>query len=231
MRLKNRIIPVAAVNNAIKEKIFKKIINQKVQNRSKDKKIETKNFLILTEHNHVYTIGKSGDINNLLIDKHELSKKQIEYFKINRGGDITYHGPGQIMAYPIFDLDNFFTDINLYLRKLEEVIIHTLQSYGLKGFTINGETGVWVKDENGLSKKICAFGIRASRWVTMHGLCLNVNPDLSYFDFIIPCGIRDKGVTSLSFIKKEVIDINQVKLRLVENFKLVFNADINFETN
>ena len=213
------------------EKIFKKIINQKVQNRSKDKKIETKNFLILTEHNHVYTIGKSGDINNLLIDKHELSKKQIEYFKINRGGDITYHGPGQIMAYPIFDLDNFFTDINLYLRKLEEVIIHTLQSYGLKGFTINGETGVWVKDEIGLSKKICAFGIRASRWVTMHGLCLNVNPDLSYFDFIIPCGIRDKGVTSLSFIKKEVIDINQVKLRLVENFKLVFNADINFETN
>ena len=135
------------------------------------------------------------------------------------------------MGYPIFDLDNFFTDINLYLRKLEEVIIHTLQSYGLKGFTINGETGVWVKDENGLSKKICAFGIRASRWVTMHGLCLNVNPDLSYFDFIIPCGIRDKGVTSLSFIKKEVIDINQVKLRLVENFKLVFNADINFETN
>ena len=213
------------------EKIFKKIINQKVQNRSKDKKIETKNFLIFTEHNHVYTIGKSGDVNNLLIDKDELSKKEIEYFKINRGGDITYHGPGQIMAYPIFDLDNFFTDINLYLRKLEEVIIHTLQSYGLKGFTINGETGVWVKDENGLSKKICAFGIRASRWVTMHGLCLNVNPDLSYFDFIIPCGIRDKGVTSLSFIKKEVIDINQVKLRLVENFKLVFNADINFETN
>ena len=213
------------------EKIFKKIINQKVQNRSKEKKIETKNFLILTEHNHVYTIGKSGDVNNLLIDKEELIKREIEYFKINRGGDITYHGPGQIMAYPIFDLDNFFTDINLYLRKLEEVIIHTLQSYGLKGFTINGETGVWVKDENGLSKKICAFGIRASRWVTMHGLCLNVNPDLSYFDFIIPCGIRDKGVTSLSFIKKEVIDINQVKLRLVENFKLVFNADINFETN
>ena len=118
------------------EKIFKKIINQKVQNRSKEKKIETKNFLILTEHNHVYTIGKSGDVNNLLIDKEELIKREIEYFKINRGGDITYHGPGQIMAYPIFDLDNFFTDINLYLRKLEEVIIHTLQSYGLKGFTI-----------------------------------------------------------------------------------------------
>ena len=129
------------------EKIFKKIINQKVQNRSKEKKIETKNFLILTEHNHVYTIGKSGDVNNLLIDKEELIKREIEYFKINRGGDITYHGPGQIMAYPIFDLDNFFTDINLYLRKLEQVIIHTLQLYGLKGFTIKGETGVWVKDK------------------------------------------------------------------------------------
>ena len=213
------------------EKIFKKIINQKVQNRSKDKKIETKNFLILTEHNHVYTIGKSGDDNNLLIDKNELIKREIEYYKINRGGDITYHGPGQIMVYPIFDLDNFFTDINLYLRKLEEIIIHTLQSYGLNGFTIKGETGVWVKDENGLSKKICAFGIRASRWVTMHGLCLNVNPDLRYFDFIIPCGIEDKGVTSLSHIKKEVIDINQVKSKLVEEFKLVFNAEINFETH
>ena len=213
------------------EKVFKKIINQKVQNRSKDKKIETKNFLILTEHNHVYTIGKSGDDNNLLIDKNELIKREIEYYKINRGGDITYHGPGQIMVYPIFDLDNFFTDINLYLRKLEEIIIKTLQSYDIKGFTIKGETGVWVKDENGLSKKICAFGIRASRWVTMHGLCLNVNPDLSYFDFIIPCGIEDKGVTSLSHIKKEVIDINQVKSKLVEEFKLVFNAEINFETN
>jgi len=213
------------------EKIFQKIINQKVQNRSKFKKIETKNFLILTEHNHVYTIGKSGDVSNLLIDKNELTKREIEYYEINRGGDITYHGPGQIMVYPILDLDNFFTDINLYLRKLEDVVIYTLKSYDLKGFTIKGETGVWVKDENGLSKKICAFGIRASRWVTMHGLCLNVNPDLSYFDFIIPCGIKDKGVTSLSHLKKEVIDINQVKSKLVENFELVFNAEINFETN
>jgi len=213
------------------EKIFQKIINQKVQNRSKFKKIETKNFLILTEHNHVYTIGKSGDVSNLLIDKNELTKREIEYYEINRGGDITYHGPGQIMVYPILDLDNFFTDINLYLRKLEDVVIYTLKSYDLKGFTIKGETGVWVKDENGLSKKICAFGIRASRWVTMHGLCLNVNPDLSYFDFIIPCGIKDKGVTSLSHLKKEVIDINQVKSKLVENFELVFNAQINFETN
>ena len=213
------------------EKIFKKIIDQKVQNRSLNEKIETKNILILTEHNHVYTIGKSGDISNLLIDKKELIKREIEFFKINRGGDITYHGPGQIMGYPIFDLDNFFTDINLYLRKLEEVIINTLKSYSLKGFTIKGETGVWVEDEDGLSKKICAFGIRASRWVTMHGLCLNVDPDLSFFDHIIPCGIQNKGITSLKQLKKGDIDINEVKSRLVENFKLVFNAEISFEAN
>jgi len=213
------------------EKIFKKIIDQKVQNRSLNEKIETKNILILTEHNHVYTIGKSGDISNLLIDKKELIKREIDFFKINRGGDITYHGPGQIMGYPIFDLDNFFTDINLYLRKLEEVIINTLKSYSLKGFTIEGETGVWVEDEDGLSKKICAFGIRASRWVTMHGLCLNVDPDLSFFDHIIPCGIQNKGITSLKQLKKGDIDINEVKSRLVENFKLVFNAEISFEAN
>ena len=211
------------------EKIFKKIINQKVQNRSLGEKIKTNNFLILTEHTHVYTIGKSGDISNLLIDKNELIKKKIEFYKTNRGGDITYHGPGQIMGYPIFDLDNFFTDINLYLRKLEEVIINTLMTYSIVGFTIKGETGVWVKDKDGLSKKICAFGIRASRWVTMHGLCLNVNPDLSYFNYIIPCGIKNKGITSIKDLKKEHVDINEVKTRLVENFESVFKAKINFE--
>ena len=238
MKMKNKKILVRDIGKLsfsdawkYQEKIFKKIIDQKVQNRSLNEKIETKNILILTEHNHVYTIGKSGDISNLLIDKKELIKREIEFFKINRGGDITYHGPGQIMGYPIFDLDNFFTDINLYLRKLEEVIINTLKSYSLKGFTIKGEIGVWVKDNNGLSKKICAFGIRASRWVTMHGLCLNVDPDLSFFDHIIPCGIQNKGITSLKQLKKGDIDINEVKSRLVENFKLVFNAEISFEAN
>ena len=169
MKMKNKKILVNDIGKLsfsdawqYQEKIFKNIIDQKVQNRSLNEKIETKNFLILTEHNHVYTIGKSGDISNLLINKKELIKREIEFFRINRGGDITYHGPGQIMGYPIFDLDNFFTDINLYLRKLEEVIISTLDSYSLKGFTIQGETGVWVKDKDGLSKKICAFGIRAS---------------------------------------------------------------------
>ena len=238
MKMKNKKILVKDIGKLsfsdawqYQEKIFKNIIDQKVQNRSLNEKIETKNFLILTEHNHVYTIGKSGDISNLLIDKKELIKREIEFFKINRGGDITYHGPGQIMGYPIFDLDNFFTDINLYLRKLEEVIISTLDSYSLKGFTIQGETGVWVKDKDGLSKKICAFGIRASRWVTMHGLCLNVDPDLSFFDHIIPCGIKNKGITSLKQLKKGDIDINEVKSRLVQNFKLVFNAEISFEAN
>ena len=238
MKMKNKKILVRDIGKLsfsdawkYQEKIFKKIIDQKVQNRSLNEKIETKNILILTEHNHVYTIGKSGDISNLLIDKKELIKREIEFFKINRGGDITYHGPGQIMGYPIFDLDNFFTDINLYLRKLEEVIINTLKSYSLNGFTIKGETGVWVEDEDGLSKKICAFGIRASRWVTMHGLCLNVDPDLSFFDHIIPCGIQNKGITSLKQLKKGDIDINEVKSRLVENFKLVFNAEISFEAN
>ncbi len=238
MKMKNKKIQVRDIGKLsfsdawqYQDKIFKKIIDQKVQNRKLNEKIPTKNFLILTEHNHVYTIGKSGQISNLLIDKDELIKREIEFFKINRGGDITYHGPGQIMGYPIFDLDNFFTDINLYLRKLESVIINTLETYNLTGFTIKGETGVWVKDKDGLSKKICAFGIRASRWVTMHGLCFNVDPDLGYFNHIIPCGIKNKGVTSLKEIKKENIDINEVKLRLVENFKLVFNAEINFESN
>ena len=211
------------------EDIFKKIINQKIKNRSSDIKMETNNFLIITEHNPVYTIGKSGNISNLLLNDDELKTQGIEYYKINRGGDITYHGPGQIMGYPILDLDNFFTDINLYLRKLEEVIINTLKSYDLEGFTIKGETGVWVKDNNGLSKKVCAFGIRASRWVTMHGFSFNVNPDLNYFKNIIPCGITDKGVTSVSELKNRIIEMNEVKQILYKNFAESFSAKLVFE--
>jgi lipoyl(octanoyl) transferase len=153
----------------------------------------------------------------------------IEFYKINRGGDITYHGPGQIMGYPIIDLDNFFTDINLYLRKLEEVIINTLESYDLEGFTIKGETGVWVKDNNGLSKKVCAFGIRASRWVTMHGFSFNVNPELNYFKNIIPCGITDKGVTSVSELINRNIEMTEIKQILYKNFAESFSAKLVFE--
>jgi lipoyl(octanoyl) transferase len=204
------------------EDIFKKIIDQKIKNRSNENKIETNNFLIITEHNPVYTIGKSGNISNLLLNDDEMKTQGIEFYKINRGGDITYHGPGQIMGYPIIDLDNFFTDINLYLRKLEEVIINTLKSYDLEGFTIKGETGVWVKDNNGLFKKVCAFGIRASRWVTMHGFSFNVNPELNYFKNIIPCGITDKGVTSVSELKNRNIEMNEIKQILYENFAELF---------
>ena len=211
------------------EDIFKKIIDQKIKNRSSDIKMETNNFLIITEHNPVYTIGKSGNISNLLLNDDELKTQGIEYYKINRGGDITYHGPGQIMGYPILDLDNFFTDINLYLRKLEEVIINTLKSYDLEGFTIKGETGVWVKDNNGLSKKVCAFGIRASRWVTMHGFSFNVNPELNYFKNIIPCGITDKGVTSVSELKNRIIEMNEIKQILYKNFAESFSAKLVFE--
>ena len=211
------------------EDIFKKIIDQKIKNRSNENKMETNNFLIITEHDPVYTIGKSGDISNLLLNDDEMKTQGIEFYKINRGGDITYHGPGQIMGYPIIDLDNFFTDINLYLRKLEEVIINTLKSYDLEGFTIKGETGVWVKDNNGLSKKVCAFGIRASRWVTMHGFSFNVNPELNYFKNIIPCGITDKGVTSVSELKNRNIEMNEIKQILYENFAESFNAKLVFE--
>jgi len=211
------------------EDIFKKIIDHKIKNRSNENKMETNNFLIITEHDPVYTIGKSGDISNLLLTDDEIKTQGIEFYKINRGGDITYHGPGQIMGYPIIDLDNFFTDINLYLRKLEEVIINTLESYDLEGFTIKGETGVWVKDNNGLSKKVCAFGIRASRWVTMHGFSFNVNPELNYFKNIIPCGITDKGVTSVSELKNRIIEMNEIKQILYKNFAESFSAKLVFE--
>ena len=211
------------------EDIFKKIIDQKIKNRSNENKMETNNFLIITEHDPVYTIGKSGDISNLLLNDDEMKTQGIEFYKINRGGDITYHGPGQIMGYPIIDLDNFFTDINFYLRKLEEVIINTLKSYDLEGFTIKGETGVWVKDNNGLSKKVCAFGIRASRWVTMHGFSFNVNPELNYFKNIIPCGITDKGVTSVSELINRNIEMTEIKQILYKNFAESFSAKLVFE--
>ena len=207
------------------EDVFQKIIDQKVQNRALEKKIETNNYLILTEHNPVYTIGKSGDMSNLLLSANQLKDKEIEFFKINRGGDITFHGPGQIMGYPILDLDNFFTDINIYLRSLENTIIDTLRLYDISGFTIKGETGVWVNKDEKL-KKICAFGIRASRWVTMHGFSLNVNTDLDKFNYIIPCGITDKGVTSISEIKNEIIDIDKLKKRIIESFAKNFKAEI-----
>ncbi len=206
--------------------IFDNIISQKIKNRTLKKKIKTENYLLIVEHKPIYTIGKSGDNSNLLLDEKQLKSKKIEFKKINRGGDITFHGSGQIVGYPILDLDNFFTDIGQYLRTLEEVIISTIGFYGLNGYRINGETGVWVKDKSKLDKKICAFGIKASRWVTMHGFALNVNTDLKYFDYIVPCGISDKGVTSLKETLNKKITTEIVKQKIYENFARLFNAEL-----
>ena len=208
------------------KRIFDNIVSQKINNRTLKKKIKTENHLLIVEHKPIYTIGKSGEISNLLLDDQELKLKGIDFKKINRGGDITFHGLGQIVGYPILDLDNFFTDIGLYLRTLEEVIISTIDFFGIKGFRIDGETGVWVKDELNSLKKICAFGIKASRWVTMHGFALNVNTDLTYFDNIVPCGISDKGVTSLQEILNQKIAPKTVKEKLYENIARLFNAEL-----
>ena len=208
------------------KRIFDNIVSQKINNRTLKKKIKTENYLLIVEHKPIYTIGKSGEISNLLLDDQELKLKGIDFREINRGGDITFHGLGQIVGYPILDLDNFFTDIGLYLRTLEEVIISTIGFFGIKGFRIDGETGVWVKDELNSLKKICAFGIKASRWVTMHGFALNVNTDLTYFDNIVPCGISDKGVTSLQEILNQKIAPKTVKEKLYENIARLFNAEL-----
>ena len=206
--------------------IFENIISQKIENRTLKKKNKTDNYLLIVEHKPIFTIGKSGDTSNLLLDTKQLKSKNIEFKKINRGGDITFHGSGQVVGYPILDLDNFFTDIGQYLRTLEEVIISAIGFFGLKGYRINGETGVWVKDKLNSDKKICAFGIKASRWVTMHGFALNVNTDLKYFDYIVPCGISDKGVTSLEETLNKKITTKMVKQKIYENFARLFNAEL-----
>ena len=206
--------------------IFDNIISQKIKNRTLNKKNKTDNYLLIVEHKPIFTIGKSGDTSNLLLDTKQLKSKNIEFKKINRGGDITFHGSGQVVGYPILDLDNFFTDIGQYLRTLEEVIISAIGFFGLKGYRIKGETGVWVKDKSNSDKKICAFGIKASRWVTMHGFALNVNTDLKYFDYIVPCGISDKGVTSLEETLNKKITTKMVKQKIYENFARLFNAEL-----
>ncbi|WP_289023729.1 lipoyl(octanoyl) transferase LipB [uncultured Salegentibacter sp.] len=210
------------------EKLFKEILDLKIKNRRQSLNETTPNYLLMVEHPHVYTLGKSGDIKNLLISEAELEKKQASYYKINRGGDITYHGPGQLVGYPILDLDNFFTDIHKYLRFLEETIIRTLAEYGLKAERSNGETGVWLDVGTPFARKICAMGVRASRWVTMHGFALNVNADLGYFDHIIPCGIEGKAVTSLNVeLGKKEISLDEVQEKVLKHFAELFEAQFN----
>ncbi|MFT4611283.1 MAG: lipoyl(octanoyl) transferase [Glaciecola sp.] len=208
------------------EQIFKSILDTKIKNRRENSGLETDNYFLFVEHPHVYTLGKSGDMSNLLLSEEQLTQKGATFYKINRGGDITYHGPGQIVGYPILDLDNFFTDIHKYLRFLEEVIILTLEEYGLKTERSPGETGVWLDVGTPFARKICALGVRASRWVTMHGFALNVNADLGYFDNIIPCGIRGKAVSSLN-VELGVKKVNEAELKekLLKHFKVLFEAE------
>jgi len=208
------------------ESVFKTILDTKIKNRREDAGLETQNYFFFVEHPHVYTLGKSGDLSNLLLNEEQLTQKDATFYKINRGGDITYHGPGQIVGYPILDLDNFFTDIHKYLRFLEEVIILTLEEYGLKATRSEGETGVWLGVGTPFPRKICALGVRASRWVTMHGFALNVNANLGYFDNIIPCGIKGKAVASLNVeLDVETVDEEDVKAKILKHFSMLFEAN------
>ena len=208
------------------EQLFKEILDIKIENRKEDSKKPTPNHLLFVEHNHVYTLGKSGDLDNLLANEAVLKQINADFYKINRGGDITYHGPGQITGYPILDLENFFTDIHEYLRLLEEIFIKILADYGLRGERSDGETGVWLDVGTPFARKICALGVRASRWVTMHGFAFNVNTDLGYFDHIIPCGIEDKAVTSLAAELKRPVDQEEIKQKIKTYFVELFEADL-----
>lgn len=211
------------------EKIFAETLSIKTGNRGLDPEDQklTPNFLIFCQHPHVYTLGKSGKPDHLLLAEEDLPEKQAKYYKINRGGDITYHGPGQIVGYPILDLDNFFTDIHLYMRTLEEAIILTLADYGMDAGRINGLTGVWLDYEAQINpRKICALGVKASRWVTMHGFALNVNTDLTYFGNIIPCGIEDKAVTSMWKEAGRELDIQEVSDKLKYHLAALFQMEL-----
>jgi len=216
------------------EKLFAETIGIKIENRKllPVEEKPTPNYLLFCEHPHVYTLGKSGSENNLLIGEELLKQKGASFYKINRGGDITYHGPGQLVGYPILDLDNFFTDIHQYLRYLEEAIILTLAEYGIVAGRIAGLTGVWLDHEAQLQpRKICAMGVKCSRWVTMHGFALNVNTDLTYFDNIVPCGITDKAVTSLKQELRYEVALPEVEQKVVKHLLQLFGATLQIQTN
>jgi lipoyl(octanoyl) transferase len=207
------------------EVLFQGTINLKIDNRKNNLAQQTPNYFVFVEHPHVYTLGKSGDMSNLLLNEEQLTQKGATFYKINRGGDITYHGPGQIVGYPILDLDNFFTDIHKYLRFLEDVIIKTLAEYGIKSERSAGETGVWLDVGTPFARKICAMGVRTRRWVTMHGFALNTNTNLGYFDNIIPCGIKGKAVTSLEAELGKKVDLEEVKTKILKHFKGLFEVE------
>ncbi len=209
------------------ENLFQEILSIKSQNRKDNTVNETPNYLLYVEHPHVYTLGKSGDLSNMLLSENQLAEKGAAFYKINRGGDVTYHGPGQVVGYPILDLENFFTDIHKYLRFLEEAVILTLAEYGVVATRSQGETGVWIDVGTPFARKICAMGVRASRWVTMHGFALNVNSDLGYFDHIIPCGIRGKAVASLNNeLGVKFVDEQDVKEKITKHLVDLFQMQL-----
>lgn len=208
------------------ESVFAATVKAKVDNRNNNSESPVQNHLVFVEHPHVYTLGKSGEIGNLLLDEQGLKAKHATYYKINRGGDITYHGPGQIVGYPILDLDNFFTDIHLYLRTLEQAVIDTLAEYDIPSGRYPGYTGVWLDADNDRARKICALGVRCSRWVTMHGFAFNVNTDLDYFNNIVPCGIDDKDVTSMKKELGKEVNLGEVKEILFNNIVRLFEMQV-----
>ena len=213
----------------LQTKLFKATIDRKIANRNLpiEQQEATEDHLLFCEHPHVYTLGKSGKESHLLLNENELRERGVQFFPIDRGGDITYHGPGQIVGYPIFDLDHHFTDIHRFLRTLEEAVIGTLEAYSIKAGRIDGLTGVWLDHEDPLkARKICAFGIRASRWVTMHGFAFNVNTDLGYFENIVPCGITDKGVTCMAKELGGLLDVEAVKARLKLELADLFDVEL-----
>jgi len=211
------------------EELFDGIIRQKMLNRNSDitGQVPTHNYLLFCEHPHVYTLGKNGSENNLLIGHMQLTDKKASFYKIDRGGDITYHGPGQLVGYPILDLDNFSPDIHQYVAFLEEAIIQTINEYGLNGSRLKGASGVWLDiDIPSKTRKICAVGIRTSRWVTMHGFAFNINSDLSYFDLINPCGFTDKKTTSMQAELKKSIDMAEVKDKVLKHLVALFGMEL-----
>ena len=210
----------------LQEEKLQAIVDLKRKNRDAEEPQPTPNYFYWVEHPPVITLGKSGLPQHLLLNEPQLKEKGVAFFKTNRGGDITFHGPGQLVGYPILDLENFFTDIHKYLRLLEEAIILTLKEYGLSAERSEGETGVWLDVGAPFARKICAMGVKASRWVTMHGFALNVNTDLTYFDYIIPCGIQGKGVTSLERELKRVVPLDEVKEKVLRHFSTLFEAEI-----
>ena len=232
MQISNKKIQVTDLKNTsyqptwdLQEKLLKEIVDLKIANRKVEIQHPTPNYFLWVEHPPVITLGKSGAIDHLLLNEEQLRDRGIEYYKTNRGGDITFHGPGQVVGYPILDLENFFTDIHKYLRLLEEMVILTLKEYGLEGTRSPGETGVWLDVGTPFARKICALGVKASRWVTMHGFAFNVNTDLAYFSYIVPCGIQGKGVTSLQAELKREISLDEVREKLSTHFQVLFDAE------